>query len=41
LKEQNLKMVMKDGKIFKNLLVPPSHESYRGATAPAGHSFSM
>jgi imidazolonepropionase-like amidohydrolase len=41
LKEQNLKMVMKDGKIFKNLLVPPSHESFRGAAAPAGHSFSM
>jgi imidazolonepropionase-like amidohydrolase len=41
LKEQNLKMVMKDGKVFKNLLVPASHESYRGAAAPAGHSFSM
>ena len=41
LKEQNLKMVMKDGKIYKNLLVNPKHESYRPAPKPTGHSFSM
>lgn len=41
LKEQNLKMIMKDGKVFKNLLVNPKHESFRGAPAPVGHSFSM
>jgi len=41
LKEENLKMVMKDGKVFKNLLVAPTHESYRPAAAPSGHSFSM
>ncbi len=40
-KEQNLKMVMKDGKVYKNLLVDPTHESFRAAPAPAGHSFSM
>lgn len=41
LKEENLVLIMKDGKTYKNLLVPPSHESYRGAAKPAGHSFSM
>jgi imidazolonepropionase-like amidohydrolase len=41
LEADNLKMVMKDGKVFKNLLVDPSHESFRGAAAPSGHSFSM
>ena len=41
LKEENLKMVMKDGKVYKNLLVSPTHESYRPAAAPSGHSFSM
>ena len=41
LKEQNLKMVMKDGKIYKNLLVNPKHESFRPAPKPAGHSVSM
>lgn len=41
LKEQNLQMVIKDGKVFKNLLVDAEHESFRGAPAPAGHSFNM
>jgi imidazolonepropionase-like amidohydrolase len=41
LKEQNLKMVMKDGKVYKNLLVDPEHESFRAAPAPTGHSFNM
>ncbi len=41
LKEPNLKMVMKDGKVYKNLLVDPSHESFRAAPAPSGHSFNM
>ena len=41
LKEPNLKMVMKDGKVYKNLLVEPTHESFRAAPAPAGHSFNM
>lgn len=41
LKEQNLKLVMKDGKVYKNLLVPSTHEAFRGAPAPSGHSFNM
>ena len=41
MKSDNLKMVMKDGKVYKNLLVDPTHESFRGAPAPAGHSFNM
>jgi imidazolonepropionase-like amidohydrolase len=41
LKEQNLKLVMKDGTVYKNLLVDPEHKSFRGAPAPAGHSFNM
>ena len=41
LKEQNLKLVMKDGKVYKNLLVPSTHETFRGAPAPSGHSFNM
>jgi len=41
LKEQNLKMIMKDGKVYKNLLVPANHETFRGAPAPSGHSFTM
>ena len=41
LKESNLKMVMKDGKVYKNLLVDPTHESFRPPAAPSGHSFSM
>jgi imidazolonepropionase-like amidohydrolase len=41
LKAENLKLVMKDGKVYKNLLVDPSHESFRGAPAPSGHSFNL
>jgi imidazolonepropionase-like amidohydrolase len=41
LEKDNLQMVMKDGKVYKNLLVDPAHESYRPAAAPSGHSFSM
>ncbi|UCH74434.1 MAG: hypothetical protein JSU82_00820 [Rhodospirillales bacterium] len=41
LEEQNLKMVMKDGKVYKNLLVDPTHEAFRAAPAPAGHSFNL
>ena len=41
LEEQNLQLVMKDGKVYKNLLVDPTHESFRGAPQPSGHSFSM
>jgi len=41
LEADNLKLIMKDGKVYKNLLVPASHESYRGGLAPSGHSFSM
>jgi imidazolonepropionase-like amidohydrolase len=41
LKKDNLRMVMKGGKVYKNLLVEPTHESFRAAPAPAGHSFSM
>lgn len=41
LKEQNLKLVMKDGQVYKNLLVEPKHESYRRAPAPVAHSFNM
>jgi imidazolonepropionase-like amidohydrolase len=41
LKEENLVLIMKDGKTYKNLLVPPSHESYQGGVKPAGHSFTM
>ena len=41
LKADNLKMVMKDGKVYKNLLVPSTHEAFRGAPAPSGHSFNM
>jgi imidazolonepropionase-like amidohydrolase len=41
LKEQNLKLVMKDGKVYKNLLVDPTHESFRTAPAPSGYSFSL
>lgn len=41
LRELNLKMVMKDGKVYKNLLVDPTHESFRPAAAPSGYSFSM
>ena len=41
LEAQNLLLVMKDGKTYKNLLVDPSHEAFRGAPQPAGHSWSM
>jgi imidazolonepropionase-like amidohydrolase len=41
LESDNLKMVMKDGKVYKNLLVDPEHETYRGEVAPVGHSFNM
>ena len=41
LKSDNLNMVMKDGKVYKNLLVDPEHESFRAAPAPSGHSFTM
>ena len=41
LEEQNLKLVMKNGKVYKNLLVDAEHESFRGAPAPVGHSFNM
>lgn len=41
LKEENLIMVMKDGKLFKNLTVPPSDPSFRGNLRPSGHDFSV
>jgi hypothetical protein len=41
LEADNLKMVMKDGKVFKNLLVDPMHETFRGGVKPVGHSWSM
>jgi len=41
LEADNLLFVMKDGKAFKNLLVPPTHESFRGGLAPSGFSWSM
>ena len=41
LEADNLLLIMKDGKSYKNLLVPPTHESYRGGLAPSGYSWSM
>lgn len=41
LKEQNLQLIIKDGKVYKNLLVDAQHESFRGAAQPSGHSFNM
>jgi len=41
LEEANLRLIMKDGKLYKNLLVAPTHDSYRGSMAPSGHSWSM
>lgn len=41
LNKDNLRMVMKDGTVYKNLLVDATHESFRGAPAPAGHSFNL
>jgi imidazolonepropionase-like amidohydrolase len=41
LEADNLLFIMKDGKSYKNLLVPPTHESYRGGLQPSGFSWSM
>ena len=41
LEESNLILIMKDGRLFKNLTVDPSHESFRGALRPSGYSWSM
>ena len=41
LEADNQKLIMKDGKIYKNLLVAPTHETYRGEITPSGHSWSM
>ncbi|MGI9343700.1 MAG: amidohydrolase family protein [Gammaproteobacteria bacterium] len=41
LEADNLQFIMKDGKSYKNLLVPPTHESFRGGLKPSGYSFSM
>ncbi len=41
LKEDNLLLAMKDGKLYKNLTVPPTHPSYRAAPRPSGYSWSM
>ena len=41
LEEQNLQLIIKDGKVYKNLLVDAEHETYRGAPQPSGHSFNM
>jgi len=41
LEADNLLFIMKDGKSYKNLLVPPTHKSYRGGLAPSGYSWSM
>jgi imidazolonepropionase-like amidohydrolase len=41
LEEANLLFIMKDGKAYKNLLVPPAHDSFRGGLKPSGHSWSM
>ena len=41
LEADNLLLIMKDGKLFKNLTVDPSHDSFRGALAPSGYSWSM
>jgi imidazolonepropionase-like amidohydrolase len=41
LEPENLLFIMKDGKSYKNLLVPPTHESFRGGLAPSGFSWSM
>lgn len=37
----NLLFIMKDGKSYKNLLVPATHESFRGGVRPSGFSWSM
>jgi imidazolonepropionase-like amidohydrolase len=41
LEHDNLLLIMKDGKLYKNLTVDPSHESFRGGLAPSGYSWSM
>ncbi len=41
LEKDNLLFIMKDGKAYKNLLVPPTHESFRPGVDPVGHSWSM
>ncbi len=41
LEEENLLLIMKDGKLYKNLTVDPTHGSYRGSLQPSGHSFNM
>jgi imidazolonepropionase-like amidohydrolase len=41
LEQDNLRLVMKDGKVYKNLTVPPTDESYRGNLRPSGHSFDL
>ena len=41
LQEDNLLFIMKDGKSYKNLLVPPSHDAFQGGPEPAGHSWSF
>ena len=41
LEEQNLLFIMKDGVSYKNLLVDPTHESFRDGLKPSGFSWSM
>jgi imidazolonepropionase-like amidohydrolase len=38
---KSVDFVMKDGLVYKNLLVDPEHETFRGTPAPVGHSFNM
>ncbi len=41
LESDRLLFIMKDGKSYKNLLVAPTHESFRGGVRPSGFSWSM
>ena len=41
LEEENLLFILKDGKSYKNLVVPPTHESFRGGLKPSGNSWSL
>jgi imidazolonepropionase-like amidohydrolase len=41
LEESNLLLIMKDGRLYKNLTVDATHESFRGGLKPSGHSWSM
>ena len=41
LEQDNLRLIMKDGKLYKNLTVAPTDESYRGNLRPSGHSFDL